>query len=208
MDHAPQKEIASQFSLVQENERKQIAKLLHDEIGNKLNIMFLWVTNEEAWSDERSRSIIAELMPKLIETTRNLSHSLYPSSLENFGLILSLEDLIAHVDGQLNVLINITGLYIPRDIAFEVQIYRIIQEFLTNVIKHAQASHMWIQLRDTDFYFSLVLSDNGIGFDSRGIEKGMGINNMESRLNSIQARWKWKTKADGGTRLLVLIPKK
>ena len=81
----------------------------------------------------------------------------------------------------------------------------IVQEFISNVVKHAQASEIKLFLRDSTKAFLVVLADNGIGFNVREIRKGMGINNIETRLNSIEATWKWKSDSKRGTRLIILI---
>ena len=64
LDH--QKEVALQFTIVQENERKRIAEALHDEVGNKLNILSLWVNNEDTWNNVNSKKIITQQVPELI----------------------------------------------------------------------------------------------------------------------------------------------
>ena len=94
LDH--QKEVALQFTLVQENERKRIAEALHDDVGNKLNILSLWVNNEDTWNNIKSKKIITQQVPELIEATRTISHSLYPVNLEKFGLLHTLDALMAN----------------------------------------------------------------------------------------------------------------
>ncbi|NME71594.1 sensor histidine kinase [Flammeovirga aprica] len=201
-----QKEIALQASLVQENERKRIAEVLHDDVGNKLNILSLWINNEDTWNDERSKGIIVQQIPELIETTRNISHSLYPVNLEKFGLILTIEALIANVDKSLSIVLLMQHQYQPRDISFELQIYRIIQEFLSNVIKHAKASNMLIHIRDTKGSLCIILSDDGVGFDHSQLQEGMGLENIDSRIKSIDGRCKWKSKKGKGVRLIIAQP--
>ena len=202
-----QKEISTQYIRVQESERKRIAKVLHDDVGNKLNILSLWINNEDTWNNERSKEIIAQQIPVLIEATRTISHSLYPVSLEKFGLILAIEALISNVNESLPIQLLLNHTYKKRPIYFEVQIYRIIQEFLSNVIKHAKATEMLIHIRDTDISLAIILSDNGVGFDSNLLKKGMGLKNIESRIQSITAISKWKSKKDEGTRLIIVLPK-
>jgi len=202
-----QKEISTQYISVQESERKRIAKVLHDDVGNKLNILSLWINNEDTWNNERSKEIIAQQIPVLIEATRTISHSLYPVNLEKFGLILTIEALIANVNESLHIQLLLNHTYKKRPLYFEVQIYRIIQEFLSNVIKHAKATEMLIHIRNTDISLTIILSDNGVGFDSNLLKKGMGLKNIESRIQSITAFSKWKSKKDEGTRLIIALPK-
>jgi signal transduction histidine kinase len=203
LDH--QKEVALQFNIVQENERKRIAEALHDEVGNKLNILSLWVNNEDTWNNINSKKIITQQVPELIEATRTISHSLYPVNLEKFGFMDTLEALITNVNDSLTIQLTLKYDYQPRAISFELQLYRIIQEFLSNVIKHAKGSIMTIYIRDTKDSLALILSDNGIGFDTNELQKGMGLQNIDSRIKSINGICKWKSVQNKGTRLLIKI---
>lgn len=203
-----QKEISRQYISAQESERKRIAEVLHDDVGNKLSILSLWINNENTWKNERSKEIIAQQIPALIEATRTISHSLYPVNLEKFGLILSIEALITEVNELLSIQLLLHHRYQKMPIYFEVQFYRIIQEFLSNVIKHAEAKEMFIHIRDTKNLLAIILSDNGIGFDKNLLKKGMGLTNIESRLQSITAKSKWKSKKREGTRLIIVLSKR
>lgn len=206
LELAHQKEVTLQYTSVQESERKRIAELLHDDIGNKLNILSLWINNEDSLNNKRSREVIKQQIPALIEATRTISHSLYPVNLEKFGLILTLEALISNVNESLPIQLIINHDYQKRPISFEVQIYRIIQEFLSNVIKHAKASNMLIHIRDTETSLAVILSDNGVGFDNSILKKGMGLKNIDSRIKSINAFSKWKSKKGNGSRLIIILP--
>ena len=201
------KKISQQSIIVQENERKRIAETLHDEVGSKLNLLSLWINNEETWNNERSKTVVAQIIPELIDTTRTISHELYPSNLEKFGLILKLEELISKIEASLQVEITVKHKYYKKPISFEVQIYRIIQEFLSNVIKHSNASKMNIAIRDTISSLSIVLSDDGIGFDPNKPYKGMGIRNIETRIKSVNANYKWKSNRHKGCTLIIIHSK-
>lgn len=206
LELAHQKEVTLQYTSVQESERKRIAELLHDDIGNKLNILSLWINNEDSLNNKRSREVIKQQIPALIEATRTISHSLYPVNLEKFGLILTLEALISNVNESLHIQLIVNHDYQKRPISFEVQIYRIIQEFLSNVIKHAKASNMLIHIRDTETSLAVILSDNGVGFDNSVLKKGMGLKNIDSRIKSINAFSKWKSEKGNGSRLIIILP--
>lgn len=206
LELAHQKEVTLQYTSVQESERKRIAELLHDDIGNKLNILSLWINNEDSLNNKRSREVIKQQIPALIEATRTISHSLYPVNLEKFGLILTLEALISNVNESLPIQLIVNHDYQKRPISFEVQIYRIIQEFLSNVIKHAKASNMLIHIRDTETSLAVILSDNGVGFDNSILKKGMGLKNIDSRIKSINAFSKWKSEKGNGSRLIIILP--
>jgi len=202
-----QKKLLQESVKAQEEEREQIAIRLHDDIGNKLNVLSVWLNNPNAWNSERSKEIILKQIPDLIETTRNISHSLYPVNLERFGLIQTIEDLVNNIEESLKIRLTITSKYQPRNISVEVQIYRIIQEFLSNVLKHSQATTMHIYLRDSSNSLSLILADNGKGFDVNAIKKGMGVRNIELRASSMNATFKWKSTISKGCRIIISLPK-
>ncbi|WP_075343584.1 sensor histidine kinase [Tenacibaculum agarivorans] len=204
---AYQKEISSQEIIVQENERKRIAEALHDEVGSKLNILSLWINNDDTWQNEQSRRIVSQQIPLLINATRNVSYALYPINLEKFGLIITLEELITQINTSLIVKLITKYTYYKKSVSLEVQLYRIIQEFLSNAIKHSNALEMIIQIRDTEKSLILILSDNGIGFNPQKSYKGMGVKNITSRIKSIQAKYKWKSKKNKGNTLIVFLEK-
>ncbi|PKP02630.1 MAG: histidine kinase [Bacteroidetes bacterium HGW-Bacteroidetes-6] len=191
---------------IQEKERKRIATMLHDDVGNKLNILSVWINNPDSWNSVRSREVITQQMPVLIETTRNISHSLYPANLERVGLILTLSELITNVESSLKINLIVIHKYESSDIAVEVQVYRIIQEFMSNVLKHAGASEMNIHLRNSSNKLRILVTDNGKGFDTGIIKRGMGLGNIEFRLNSLNADFKWKSVIGKGSRLIISIP--
>ncbi|MEI6866805.1 MAG: ATP-binding protein [Flavicella sp.] len=201
-----QKEVSLQYTIVQENERKRIAEILHDDVGNKLNILSLWINNEDTWNNKRSKEIIAQQIPELIEATRAISHSLYPVNLEKFGLILEIESLISTVNESLSIQLILNHNYHKRAVSYEVKIYRIIQEFLSNVIKHAKATKMLVHIRDSDTSLAIILSDNGIGFSNDLIQKGMGLKNIDTRIQSINGYSKWKSEKHKGSRLIMKFP--
>ncbi|WP_231373985.1 sensor histidine kinase [Aureivirga marina] len=203
-----QKEISKKYIEAQENERKRMAEILHDDVGNKLNILSLWIQNEETWKNEKSREVISAQIPDLINATRNISHTMFPVNLEEMGLIFTIEKMLSNINSSIQIQLILQHSYQKKEITFEVQIYRVIQEFLTNSIKHANANHLEIILRDSEKFFSFLLKDNGKGFDLKTTKKGMGLKNIESRLLSIDSKFKWKSTKNKGCRLIVLIVKK
>ncbi len=202
-----QKDILEQSIKIQESERKRIAVLLHDDVGNKLNILSVWLNNPDTWNSQRSKEIILKQIPDIIETTRNISHSLYPVNLERLGLILTIDELNANVESLLKIQFVVIQKYVPSKFSTEVQLYRIIQEFMSNVLKHAAASKMIIQIRDSMKSLCVLLSDNGKGFDIESVKKGMGVSNIEFRLNALNAAFKWKSAVNKGCRIIIVIPK-
>ncbi|WP_312075548.1 ATP-binding protein [Chryseobacterium sp.] len=200
-----QKDLALENVKAQEEERKRIAVAVHDDLGNRLNILSLWLQKVEI-EDGNAANIINGQIKELVDSTRKISHSLYPVNLEKLGFILYLEELIVNLSKSIEINLFQTKNYQKKDIFVEVQFYRIIQEFTTNVIKHSEASEVTIIIRDSGNVLFAVISDNGRGFDYEKVKKGMGIKNIESRLQSMNAAFKWKSILGKGSRLIIKIP--
>lgn len=190
----------------QEDERKRIAIAVHDDIGNRLNILALWLNNLDPENQEKSKKIIQSQITELIDSTRSISHALYPVNLEKLGLILYLQELVTNLSYRISLQLDIDPRYRQREVFTEVQIYRIIQEFTSNVIKHSTANEVTVYIREYHRHLAVILSDNGQGFDEKIAAKGMGLKNIEARAISVQAFFKWKNKAGKGSRLIINIP--
>lgn len=201
-----QKKLVLENIKAQESERKRIAVMIHDDIGNRLNILSLWLNNLDTKGDEIIKKNITTQMSSLIDSARSISHSLYPVNLESVGLVLYIEELIANLTGRINISMNVSPKFPKKDIFIEVQLYRIIQEFTTNVLKHSEASRVWIYIKDNQNNIAVIISDNGQSFEYDEVKKGMGIKNIESRIKSMNAVHKWKNTLNVGSRLIIKIP--
>ncbi|EJL74797.1 sensor histidine kinase [Chryseobacterium populi] len=201
-----QKKLVLESIKAQEEERKRIAVMIHDDIGNRLNILSLWLNNLDTKGDELIKRNIYNQMSALIDSARNISHSLYPVNLESVGLVLYIEELIVNLAHKINISLYVAPDYQKKDNFIEVQLYRIIQEFTTNVIKHSSATDIWIYIKDYPDSMAVVITDNGQGFDYEAVKKGMGIKNIESRIKSMNAVHKWKNTLNKRSRLIIKIP--
>lgn len=201
-----QKTLVLENIKAQESERKRIAVMIHDDIGNRLNILSLWLNNLDTKGDELIKKNITTQMSSLIDSARSISHSLYPVNLESVGLVLYIEELIANLAGRINISLNVSPKFQKKEIFIEVQLYRIIQEFTTNVLKHSEATRVWIYIKDNNTNLAVVISDNGTSFEYEEVKKGMGIKNIESRIKSMNAAHKWKNVLGHGSRLIIKIP--
>ena len=204
MDH--QKELSIENIKGQEDERKRIAISVHDDIGNRLNILSLWLNNLEAENQEASKKVITTQITELIDSTRNISHSLYPVNLEKLGLVLYLQELATNLSQNIELILDIDPRYQKKDIFTEVQIYRVIQEFTTNVIKHSTANEVVVYIRNHQKYLTMIITDNGESFDYEKAKKGMGLKNIESRIVSMKGFYKWKNQIGKQSRLIINIP--
>ncbi len=199
--------------LTQEKERKRIAKDLHDDIGSKLNVIFLNMHRIERAAKESPPilgmvSDINEVINTTIDTTRRISHDLLPPTLDNFGLIEAVNELCEpyQKSGSVNVLLSVRqneGRL--ADKTTELNLFRIIQELISNSIKHGKAEQISIDLWLGSKKVELEYRDNGKGFDLAKLaeKKGLGTQNMESRVKMIGG--KMNIQSSEGEGILVRI---
>lgn len=199
-----QRELLNKAIQVQEDERKRIGRIIHDDIGNRIHILSICIQEIEM-KEGRSKDIVLSQLPLLSDATRTLAHNMYPVEIEYLGLIGMLEQVQMYLFQNINFQIHTSRGFKINQLQIELQIYRIIQEFLNNVLKYARASNVVLNLRQTNKYISLVLYDDGIGFSMSEVKKGMGMNNIEYRVNALFGIHKWKSKPNKGTSLIIKI---
>lgn len=216
-DQEQLRELATQVVRAQEGERKRIARELHDDTAQVLFAQLLRLTALKSSPHEAVRET-AETLEGLtvdaIESVRRLALELRPPALDDLGLREALGELAQRFSeqGHLDVNLNIAGLRdrLPADI--ELVLYRVAQEAVTNVAKHARATAAQITLRRSKHRVELVIDDNGIGFDpdasslpdERGL--GLGLFGMEERVALVGGSLAIRQLAAGGTRVAASIP--
>ena len=184
---------------VQEEERRRIARDLHDDIGTKLNVIFLnlhRLRKIDGISTDGSETIdeINSLIGTTIDTTRRISHNLLPPTLEDFGLVEAVKELCENFEksGALTVDFDLFENQSPiADKMVELNIYRVLQELIKNSIKHGNASAITIRLSLGVEQVKLEYQDNGKGFDMEAMKtskKGLGMKSIESRMEMINAQ--------------------
>ncbi|MGE7775148.1 sensor histidine kinase [Chitinophaga sp. NPDC101104] len=167
--HDQQKQLTDTIVTVEENERKELADRLHDEIGSLLALASLQLDAAKgnplsgAEPVDRASGIIREIS----ETVRNISHQLTPVAMEKYGLVKAVTDLTstANASGRIRIELVIIGFGDDAQYSrnFKNILYRIIQELLQNVLRHAEAGHVLIQLIEHDDHCALLVEDDGKG---------------------------------------------
>jgi two-component system sensor histidine kinase UhpB len=196
----------------QEEERRRVAAELHDEIGQQLTALVLLL-------DRLSRSAPDDLQPALDEATmaakdaleevRTLAHRLRPEVLDELGLVPALRNLCDRLGAN-------TGLVVHRTLAptmpglsheAELVIYRVAQESLTNVVRHAHARSAEVELEAIDGGVRLRVCDRGVGLpvDLRALDAG-GIRGMRERALTIDAKLRVESSPTGGTEVQLWVP--
>ncbi len=200
------KELSIVSSLVkgQENERNRIARELHDSLGNTLAIL-----KNKAQLLKAQDPDVLNLVKMAAEEVRTISHDLMPESLLRFGLYDALEDLKKLWEYNGNVVLDLN---VPQDIndyftGEETQtVYRIIQESIKNGIQHGKANYMVIQFcLENKGMMSIVIEDNGVGFDTSKPKNGIGLKNIENRVLFLQGFINIES-TKNGTKLSISIP--
>lgn len=190
----------------QENERNRISLELHDSIGQKLllikNQLALKIRHEKESGVAESLARINKLTGETIQEVRNISKNLRPQHLDQLGLTIAIETLIEEVEQNSEIefrqhIGNIDKLF-PRD--KEINVYRIIQESLNNIIKHANASEASIEIEKTKDHVYIQIKDNGGGSRLAGkTKKGLGLTGMSERARIIGADLKIDFSETDGT---------
>ncbi|HEX6334829.1 MAG TPA: PAS domain S-box protein [Flavisolibacter sp.] len=209
---AHQKEIARATLSVQEKERNEIGKELHDNVNQiltsaKLHLEF--IENELA-DKEKHRKTSINLVTSAIQEIRRLSKSLVPPSLNDVGLVQSIHDLVENINGFGSVKLEFSygELSDTIDADLQLTIFRIIQEQTTNILKYAEATKATIALHEENGFLKLSVSDNGKGFDPSQHRKGIGITNIINRAEIYQGNVDIFSTPGNGCRLQVVFKMK
>ncbi|PJJ60820.1 PAS domain S-box protein [Hymenobacter chitinivorans] len=181
-----QQEVLAAILTTQEEERKRIAEALHNGVGQLLYAAKLNLENRAGTIQNREAAL--SLIDEGIKATRTISHELTPGILEDFGLKIALEELTKRIPKQqLHVHLHLHGLEQVRPRLYDVATYRIVQELLTNIIKHAKAHEAYVYVVHEDGHLHISAEDDGIGFTSTAgtgkQAKGIGLAGIRNRLD-------------------------
>lgn len=198
----------------QELERRRLARELHDETGQALTSILLGLRGlEEVKDPEALRATVAEvrdLVRSTLQDVRRLAVELRPKALDDFGLVAALERLTENFAEQTGISIefapNLPGdVRLPAEV--ETALYRIVQESLTNVVKHARAGRVSIVLTRKPNSVSIVVEDDGIGFEpGRETGDGIGLIGMQERVGLLGGRVALESRPGAGTTFVAEVP--
>ena len=204
-----QKMLAQAAVDAQEKERADIGKELHDNISQMLTSTKLFMDILKTKTDDELVDRSIKNINSIIQEVRSLSRSLVPSSIADLGLIASMNDLFENIRAT-NVLQvefypdnETDGLLSPNS---RLTLYRIVQEQINNIIKHAQAKQIFVELFPENGSIELIIADDGIGFDPEKIKKGMGLKNMRSRAELLSGKLDISSTPGKGSKLKVVLP--
>ncbi len=199
----------------QENERKRFAQDLHDGMGQLISSLRLMVNQldrnvsiEEKLSiAERSETILNDMHTEI----RSIAFNLMPQTLIQHGLLPALQEMALRINQTGKIGVSVRGYDIPERLheVHEISLYRIVQEWINNVIKYASASKIEVQLIGHEEEINITIEDNGVGFDPINLElsKGNGWKNIKSRVNLVKGEVEVDSVSQRkGTTLMIRIP--
>ncbi len=198
----------------QHEERDRIAKDLHDHLGQMLSAIKLQFSALEgrvegmaAEHKEHYRHVF-DLLDKAVTEVRRISHSMVKGTLARFGLKGALEDLAATVEtpDKLHVELSLFGLEERLKPEVELGIYRMVQEMVSNILKHARATEVTIQVTRSAGMLNLMVEDNGVGFEQGKAKEGLGMGNLRTRAGELKGALHIDSRPGQGTTLSVDIP--
>jgi two-component system sensor histidine kinase UhpB len=209
------KKLSNHLKDVREHERKYISREIHDQLGqlaSALKIEIDWLNINLLNPDEKTRSRIEHalsIIKVMISSTRKMAAALRPSIIDELGLNESLK-------WQCNEFQKLNGIecHFTEDvddtnmpIEIRTELFRICQESLTNVMRHANASKVEVSVKDTGNNIQLTISDNGKGFNTRNKSNHLGLIGIRERALSVKGESTISSKPGEGTTISILLPK-
>jgi two-component system sensor histidine kinase UhpB len=207
-----QKQITEAVILAQEKERTEIGKELHDNVNQILGASNLYINTAMTDDDMRQELLerSTELVSSAINEIRKISKSLITPGLREIGLIDSIEDIIEDMRRTKELLMIDLDLQNISEEQIEdrrkLTLFRIVQEQLNNIVKHARATRVWIRLSVEGDHIVLTVGDNGVGFDVSRHRKGVGITNIISRAELFNGKVEIQSMPGEGCVLSVDLP--
>jgi signal transduction histidine kinase/DNA-binding response OmpR family regulator len=210
--------LAARLVSAQEDERQRISLELHDEAGQALTALKLNIALIQSELPHKFKGIHKQLVDAIhltentMDKIRALARNLRPPALDTVGLDQTLADYCRRTASQTGLQINYSGTELS-DLPdhYQINLYRVLQEALTNVIKHAQASQVQVSLAFQDSTINLIVKDNGKGFHhlaqpSQEEYKGIGLLGMEERIQALGGKLTVMSSRGQGTVLVVQVP--
>lgn len=205
---------------VQEEERKRIAQDLHDDMGQYLNAVKVQATSllfEQSGTESHANIVqrIVEITDHAYQSARNLMYALRPVALDELGLAAALEHLVqswqtnantAPMSEQKMFSIEIIGEIDQLGELVNIAIFRIVQEALTNIAKHAKAKHVHIQVQKHAHQLQVKIIDDGIGFNPKQKSTGYGLLGMIERAEALNGSLEISSGKHNGTTVLLTLP--
>jgi signal transduction histidine kinase len=198
----------------QEKERTRIAGDLHDRLGSLLSTVRLHFDSlDDALSEnpeaKQSHEFALKLLDSSVQEVRAVSRNLTKGVLTQFGLIAAVENMRDAINaaGKIQMEVLSSGVTSRLNPNVEINLFRVIQELITNVIRHAQTNEVFVQFNGAGNHFGVIVEDHGIGFDKNNIESnGIGMSNLKSRIQAVGGSFDIDSIIGQGTTIIIDVP--
>lgn len=207
--------LAQKYMTVQEEERRNLARELHDEMGQCLNAIKLDAVSIRNLTQGRDAEVqaganaIIELSGHVYDVVRGITRRLRPAALDALGLRDAVADLVgqwsrrnASVDCRFEPAGELEGL----GEAVNITVYRLVQECLTNVVKHAGANHVVVAVERREDSLRVMVADDGRGMDLNAKRTGLGLLGLRERVEALSGSLELRSASDGGLQVCARIP--
>ncbi|GAA5039997.1 two-component sensor histidine kinase [Marivirga lumbricoides] len=190
----------------QEEERNRIASDLHDRLGARLSSIKLLFQSDDS---QEMKLKVLDSINEAIKETREISHNLSTDMLTRFGIDTAIKDIVRSINdaGQIQADFESYGMQERLPLEIERNIYHVALELINNTLKHAQASHLMVQISCVDDEINVFYEDNGIGFDPQQFaDSGMGLRSIYARMNAVKGAVYVNSKPGKGINVVLSIP--
>ncbi len=206
--------LATSLMTAQEEERRRVSRELHDQICQQLGSLAIEIGEfAKQQLPEETQSRLRAFQGRVVATSeesRHIAYSLHPSILDDLGIVASLRSLCEAFSNEIKIAVEISTIGLPGSVPRELAscLYRVAQESLQNVAKHASAKHVWFALTSRNKTLTLSIADDGIGFNLEAVKGhgGLGLITMEERARLVNAELSIRSKPGHGTRIAIEVP--
>jgi signal transduction histidine kinase len=211
---APVRGVTEKLIQAVEDERKHIARELHDDIGQRLSLIALQLDSLSQLKTRRDSGYKTSLRDALLDLesvitdVHNLSHSLHSSELDHLGLEAALRELCLKISKRHGIEVRLKAEQIPEDLDSEVALcfYRVAQEALSNVVKHSRSSRAELTVALQGRELRMQIADFGVGYDAEVVPVGLGLATMQERLVALAGACSSDSKPGVGTTVTAEAP--
>ena len=210
------KELSTHLQNVREDERMNIAREIHDELGQQLTGLKMdiaWLQKKAGQEDPAIKNKFEDtlrLIDGTVRSIRRIATELRPSIIDDLGLNAALEWLVSEFSERMNINIQYENDFDDKNVNPDISIglFRILQESLTNIAKHANANRVLIILKKVDEALHFSVADDGVGFDNSGgqRQRSFGLLGIRERTYMLQGEYEIFTEPGEGTKIKVCIP--
>jgi signal transduction histidine kinase len=213
VEEETRKALMARLANAQEEERRRISRDLHDDLIQRLAAMTLdldLIAVEGSSRIQENLRLLEQRIVQTAEVARHLAHALHPSELDDLSLVAVLRSYCEDFARREGIAVEIRSRKVPRELRREIGscVYRVAQESLRNIAKHAAAKRVCVVLEGTGRSIRLRVKDSGIGFRAavRQNNVGLGLAGMEERVGLLRGNFKVRSRPGKGTEITAEIP--